>query len=131
MGIKPTVGLTSRAGVIPISESFDTVGTFGRTVLDAVQGLNAIVGTDTDDPATQALGVMREQDYTTFISSGTSLRGARFGLPIKRCWEFVPEDQKQVVSNILEAMKDAGAEIVSTDFPCAEERIQEDGSWNW
>ena len=50
--IKASVGLTSRAGVIPISKNVDTVGSFGRTVGDAVHSLNAIVGTDERDPMT-------------------------------------------------------------------------------
>ncbi|KAI9668015.1 MAG: hypothetical protein M1821_000835 [Bathelium mastoideum] len=131
VGIKPTVGLTSRAGVIPISESLDTVGTFGRTVLDAVHGLNAIVGEDVNDSATQNKWTAQNCDYTKFVSSKIALKGAKFGLPIKRCWDLVPDDQKKAASKVLDAIKAAGAEIVPTDFPCAEERIQRDGNWNW
>ncbi|KAF2230985.1 amidase signature enzyme [Viridothelium virens] len=131
VGIKPTVGLTSRAGIIPVSESLDTVGTFGRTVLDAVQGLNAIAGKDYDDQATQDSRIAQYCDYTSFISSKIDLKGAKFGLPIKRCWDVVPKDQKQAVSKILDAITATGAEIIPTEFPCAEERIQKDGAWNW
>ncbi|KAL9095093.1 MAG: hypothetical protein Q9165_002696 [Trypethelium subeluteriae] len=131
VGIKPTVRLTSRTGVIPVSESLDTVGTFGRTVLDAVHGLNAIVGKDTEDQATQDSRIPHPCDYSSFGSSKKDLKGAKFGLPIKRCWDLVPEDQKQAVSKVLDAIKTAGAEIVTTEFPCAEERIQKDGTWNW
>ncbi|TKA25158.1 putative amidase, partial [Cryomyces minteri] len=46
VGVKPTVGLTSRSGVIPISENMDTVGPFARTVADAAHGLDAIVSAD-------------------------------------------------------------------------------------
>ena len=53
VGIKPTVGLTSRSGVIPISRSMDTVGCFGRTVLDAAYTLTAIAGPDGRDDATK------------------------------------------------------------------------------
>lgn len=52
VGIKPTVGLTSRNGVIPISENMDSVGTFGRTVADAVHGLDLIAGQDERDTFT-------------------------------------------------------------------------------
>ncbi|KAL9079764.1 MAG: hypothetical protein Q9157_001385 [Trypethelium eluteriae] len=131
VGIKPTVGLTSRAGIIPVSESLDTVGTFGRTVLDAVQGLNAIAGKDYDDQATQDSRIAQYCDYTSFISSKIDLKGAKFGLPIKRCWDVVPKDQKQAVSKILDAITATGAEIIPTEFLCAEERIQKDGAWNW
>ncbi|SLM35695.1 Amidase signature domain [Lasallia pustulata] len=131
VGIKPTVGLTSRAGVIPISENMDTVGSFGRTVADAVHGLNAIVGTDERDPSTLSPLRHEEADYTTFISSKEVLKGAKFGLPWKRCWELVPTDQKEVAEKVFKAMTDAGAEIIRTDFPSAEERIPSDGCWNW
>lgn len=50
VGIKPDAGLTSRSGIIPSSESFDTVGLLGRSVLDAALGLNAIVSLDEKDP---------------------------------------------------------------------------------
>ncbi|KAI9694145.1 MAG: hypothetical protein M1822_003416 [Bathelium mastoideum] len=131
VGIKPTVGLTSRAGVILISESLDTVGTFGRTVLDAVHGLNAIVGEDANDLATQNKWTTQKCDYTKFISSKIDLKGAKFGLPVKRCWDVVPDDQQKAALKVLDAMKAAGAEIIPTDFPYAEERIQRDGTWNW
>ena len=131
VGLKPTVGLTSRNGVIPISENMDTVGPFGRTVADAVHGLNAIIGIDERDRFTcsspRRLGV----DYSKYLTTKESLKGARFGLPNKRCWELVPEDRKTVASKIFEAIREAGGEVVATEFPCVEERIPPDGSWDW
>ena len=131
VGIKPTVGLTSRDGVIPISENMDTVGSFGRTVTDAVHGLNAIVGADERDRFTLPPSRHQEEDYTAFISSKTVLKGAKFGLPCKGCWDLVPPDQKKVASRVFTAITDAGGEIIHTDFPCAEERIPSDGKWDW
>lgn len=131
VGIKPTVGLTSRGGVIPISENMDTVGSFARTVADAVHGLNAIVGADEGDDFTLSLSRHQEEDYTTFISSMAVLKGAKFGLPCKGCWDLVPPDQQKVASKVFEAIKAAGGEIIQTEFPCAEERIPSDGNWNW
>jgi amidase len=119
VGIKPTVGLTSRSGVIPISENMDSPGPFGRTVADATFGLSAIVGTDERDQFTQS------------PSRKQVLIGARFGLPIKRCWELAPAHCKEVALGVFDAIKDAGAEIVDVNFPSVEERIDPEGAWNW
>lgn len=117
VGIKPTVGLTSRAGVIPSSLNLDTVGPIGRTVLDAVRGLSVIA-----EP---------RQDYSRFIGRKESLVGAKFGLLYKRCHESIPKRIQKHAECILGQIIDAGAEVIRTDFPCAEERIPEDGSWDW
>lgn len=130
VGVKPTVGLTSRSGVIPISENMDTVGPFGRTVADAVHGLNAIIGIDERDHFTCLSTRRLEVDYSKCLTTKESLKGARFGLPIKRCWELVQADRKTVASKIFEAIREAGGEVLATDFPCAEERIPPDGSWD-
>lgn len=124
------MGLTSRSGVIPISEHMDTIGSFGRSVLDAVLGLNAIVKPDSRDPATLNPARIQEADYTSFMASKSVLKGARFGLPWKRCWEFVREDHRKLAQEILDAIEEAGGNIVWTDFPCWEERIPEDGNWD-
>lgn len=131
VGFKPTVGLTSRSGVIPISKNMDSVGTFGRTVADAVSGLDAIVGADENDPFT--LAPDREQDsaYARHITDHEVLKGASFGLPVKRCWDFCPTDCKVVASKVFDAIREAGAKIIYVDLPSVEERIGPDGSWNW
>lgn len=131
VGIKPTPGLTSRSGVIPSSQSLDTVGPLGRSVLDAVIGLNAIVGSDERDPLTSEGSRHQETDYTAFLSDKKALKGAKFGLPIKRCWEFVKEDQKRAANRILDGIVEAGGEIIHIDYPCAEERIKPNGKWDW
>ena len=131
VGIKPTVGLTSRSGVIPISENMDSVGTFGRTVADAVAGLDAIVGVDEHDRATTGPDRQEYASYLNFIANRDCLKGARFGLPIKRCWELCPADCKAVASKVLGAIREAGATIIEVDLPSIEERIGRDGGWNW
>ena len=131
VGFKPTVGFTSRNGVIPISENMDSVGPFGRTVADVVHGLNAIMGIDERDRFTQSSSRPPEVDFSKWLSTKESLNGAKFGLPDKRCWELVPEDRKAVASKVFEAIREAGGEVLTTDFPCAEERIPPDGSWDW
>ena len=131
VGIKPTPGLTSRNGVIPSSKSFDSVGPFARTVLDAALGLNAMVGFNERDCLSIGSSCRQEKDYAKFVSTKASLEGAWFGLPIKRCWEFVPKDQKDVARKIFDAVIQAGGKIVSVDYPCAEDRIAADGRWDW
>ncbi len=76
VGLKPTVGLTSRAGVIPISRSQDTVGPLARTVADAAAVLSAIAGPDPRDPATSG---SVPDDYTTYLDPD-GLRGRRIGV---------------------------------------------------
>lgn len=125
------MGLTSRSGVIPISHNMDTVGPFGRTVADAVHGLNAIVGMDDNDPMTCSPSRPGRLDYTKFLTSKASLKGAKFGLSGKRCWDLVPEERKQVASEIFEAIKAAGGDIIRTDFPSVEDRIPPDGRCDW
>jgi amidase len=131
VGIKPTVGLTSRSGVIPISENLDSVGTFGRTVADAAFGLSAIVGTDERDQFTLFPSRKQADDYSQFLADKQILKGARFGLPIKRCWESAPLHCKEVAQRVFDTMRDAGAEIMDVNFPSIEERISPEGTWNW
>ena len=131
VGIKPTVGLTSRSGVIPTSASMDTVGSFGRTVADAVHGLDAIVGVDDQDRATLAIERPQEQRYYRFLNTKSALDGAVFGLPHKRFWDVADPHYKGVVSHVFDLLRQAGATIIKTDFPSAEERFDERGDWDW
>lgn len=117
VGIKPTVGLTSRAGVIPCSESLDSVGPFGRCVRDAVVGLQAIVGVDRRDRYTVE-AAEHVVDYEKCLASKESLKGAVFGLPMKRVWENVDEAIRPRFEEVFQTIRDAGAEIVEVDFPC-------------
>lgn len=131
VGIKPTVGLTSRNGVIPISESMDTVGSFGRTVVDAAHGLTAIVGADDRDANTCTPSRPPKLDYSEFLATKFSLKGAKFGLPIKRCWEQIADTRKETATRIFDAIREAGGDVLDTDFPCAEDHIPPDGGWDW
>lgn len=131
VGIKPTVGLTSRSGVIPISESMDTVGSLGRTLEDAVHGLDAIVGVDETDPATLDPQRRQEASYASLLTDSSALKGAVFGLPHNRFWNVSRPDYKQIVQETLDLIQDAGAKIVKADFPSATERFNEAGQWDW
>jgi amidase len=79
VGIKPTVGLVSRAGIVPISHSQDTAGPMARTVADAAALLSALAGVDPRDAATAAARGHVEADYTRFLDPN-GLRGARIGV---------------------------------------------------
>ncbi len=123
VGIKPTVGLTSRAGVVPISHSQDTVGPHGRTVADAAAVLSAIVNTTPDprDPATSTgpTGPRGKvfTDYTQFVDPN-GLRRARIGIPRAGIFDFVTEEVSRTFDAAVDAMKAAGATIVDpADIP--------------
>jgi amidase len=79
VGIKPTLGLISRAGIIPIAHSQDTAGPMARTVRDAALLLGAITGVDPRDSATAPSSGKSYRDYTRFLDPN-GLRGARIGI---------------------------------------------------
>ncbi|HDT12730.1 MAG TPA: amidase [Candidatus Aminicenantes bacterium] len=110
VGLKPTVGLVSRSGIVPIAHSQDTAGPMARTVADAAILLGAMAGPDADDPATQATGVRLFQDYREFLEPG-GLRGARIGVLRDRRFNFA-KMLDPILENAVEAMKREGAEIV-------------------
>jgi amidase len=79
VGIKPTLGLVSRRGIIPIAHSQDTAGPMARTVADAAVLLGVLAGPDPEDPATVDAGTRGQTDYTAALDP-TGLRGARIGI---------------------------------------------------
>ncbi|CAO1606252.1 hypothetical protein XANCAGTX0491_009753 [Xanthoria calcicola] len=108
----------------------NSVGVLGRTVADAVHGLDIIAGKNQEDPRTHDSS-NDKITYSDSRASRTALKGAKFGLPWSSCWECVAPKRKEVALRTFKAIEDAGAEIVRTDFPCAEDRIAPDGSWDW
>jgi len=108
VGVKPTVGLVSRAGVIPISHSQDTAGPMTRTVRDAALVLNALAAVDPRDPATQNPG-RETHDYTTFLDAD-GLRGVRIG--VARSFFTFHGSVEGVLEAALDAMRKAGAELI-------------------
>jgi amidase len=110
VGIKPTVGLTSRAGVIPISATQDTVGAFGRTVADAAMVLGALVGVDPRDPTTQASVGHSRPDYTPFLDA-SGLRGARIGVPREEYFGYSPKADA-VTNQAIDVMRNRGAVVI-------------------
>ena len=90
VGVKPTVGLVSRTGIIPIAHSQDTAGPMTRTVRDAALLLSAIAGVDPDDAATKAAEGHLHADYTRFLDP-KGLQGARIGIPRKELFGYSDE----------------------------------------
>lgn len=125
VGIKPTVGLTSRAGVIPISHSQDTVGPYGRTVADAAAVLGALTGVDPRDPATAESEGHFHTDYTQFLDPD-GLNGARIGVMRNGVTGYSRETDA-IYEAAIEAMADAGAVIVDpADLPSMDDLLTDD-----
>jgi amidase len=120
VGIKPTIGLTSRAGVIPISHSQDTVGPFGRTVADAAILLGALAGVDPRDPATQAAADRVPTDYRQYLNAD-ALRGARIGIP-REVYTGYSEKIDAVFATAVETLQSLGAVLVDpANLPSAQQ----------
>jgi amidase len=109
VGIKPTVGLVSRAGIIPISASQDTAGPMCRSVADAAALLGAIAGADPRDHATTSSHGHVEPDYTKFLDAA-GLKGARIGVARKYFGFSLAVDK--IMDEAIAALKHAGATIV-------------------
>jgi amidase len=109
VGLKPTVGLVSRTGIIPISHSQDTAGPITRTVADAAALLGVLAGVDPRDAATARGAGRAAADYTRFLDA-SGLRGARVG--VARNFFGFNDRVDRVLDEAIAAMRDAGAVIV-------------------
>jgi len=110
VGIKPTLGMVSRSGIIPIAHSQDTAGPMARTVRDAAIILNALSGIDTRDSVTMLNRSRGQIDYTRFLDAN-GLRGARIGVARAKFFGYSDVTDK-LVNDAIEAMKANGAVIV-------------------
>ncbi len=110
VGIKPTVGLVSRSGIIPISISQDTAGPMARSVRDAAILLGALTGVDERDGYTKESKGKSHQDYTQFLDA-KGLRGARIGVA-RQFFKSRSSEAMKLMDRALEALKDAGAELI-------------------
>jgi amidase len=118
VGIKPTVGLISRTGVIPIAHSQDTPGPIARTVTDAAILLGAMTGVDERDPITlTSMGRARE-DYTSCLDLD-GLKGKRIGV-VRHFFGKIDEEQQALMEKALHVMREAGAEVFDVELPTAE-----------
>ena len=113
VGIKPTLGLWSRAGVVPISANQDTAGPIARNVTDAAVLLGAATGVDPNDAATAAQAGNAHPDYTQVLND-TALHGARIGV-----WRAGTYDQglvgpvvEPILNNVITALKAQGATVI-------------------
>ena len=117
VGIKPTVGLVSRTGIIPISKTQDTAGPLSRTVRDAAILLNILRGIDPNDPAPTYNGLpnplTQKVDYTTFLDEN-ALKGRQIG--IEKSLLKHHEGIDNLLQKALETMKAKGATIVEVDL---------------
>lgn len=113
VGIKPTLGLVSRSGIIPIAHSQDTAGPMCRTVADAATVLSAIVGTDSNDSITSQAS-KGEKDYTKFLKKD-GLRGKKIG--VMRQYFGRNERVDKLMETNLQALKDGGAELIDITIP--------------
>ncbi len=114
VGIKPTVGLVSRSGIVPISHSQDTAGPMARTVADAAALLGALTGVDASDSATAASQGKAQTDYTRFLDH-KGLHGARLGV-VRKAFGFDPAVDR-IMEEALAEMKRQGAEVVDPADP--------------
>jgi len=115
VGIKPTVGLVSRSGIIPIAHSQDTAGPMARTVTDAAILLGALSGVDPRDDATRASRGKFERDYTRFLDKD-GLRGARIGVA-RKYFDFNDQVDK-LMDTLIGEVKRLGAVVIDpADIP--------------
>ncbi len=121
--VKPTVGLISRAGILPISHSQDTAGPMTRTVRDAAILLNVLAATDPRDPATERQ--RRPADFTAGLAND-AMKGARIGVPsdpadpLNDCYYGKLEPRwAKVMADAIKVLEDLGAVIVRASMPTA------------
>lgn len=120
VGLKPTVGLVSRSGIIPISFSQDTAGPMARSVADAALLLTAMAGRDETDPATASMPGRAVYDYNARLNAD-GLRGARIGLLRNRLSESA--EMKAAMDSAVQILRDAGASVLDAE-------IATEGQWN-
>lgn len=113
VGIKPTLGLVSRSGIIPIAHSQDTAGPMTRTVADAATVLSAIIGADTSDSIT-TLSSKGEKNYTKFLKKD-GLKGKKIG--VMRQYFGRNERVDKLMERNLQVLKDGGAEVIDITIP--------------
>lgn len=114
VGLKPTLGLISRSGIIPIAHSQDTAGPMTRTVTDAAILLSALTAVDRRDSATAQNAKKAEKDYTKFLKKD-GLKGARIGIARQYFGRNTRVDK--VLETQIQVLKDGGAIVVDINFP--------------
>lgn len=132
VGFKPTVGLTSRAGVVPESAHQDSVGCFGKSVRDVTYVLDAIYGPDERDNYTLAqVGHTPSEGYAQYLTNKTTLCNAIFGIPWSSFWVYASDEQLEVLLSMIALIESAGATIVNNTELLDYETIVSPDGWNW
>lgn len=114
VGIKPTLGLVSRSGIIPIAHSQDTAGPMARTVTDAVILLNAMIGEDKKDSITSQGKTKGAKDYTKFLDAD-ALKGAKIGVVRQYFGKNAALDN--LMEKNIKQLEKLGAKLVDVNFP--------------
>jgi len=114
VGMKPTTGLLSRDGIVPLSLTLDTGGPMARSVYDIAVALNVMAGVDPADPLTRKSEGHIEKDYTAFLKKG-SLKGARIG--IARDFDGKDAGVDAVFKEALESLRKLGATTIDFNYP--------------
>lgn len=128
VGLKPTVGLISRTGVIPISATQDTAGPMGRHVADVAALLGGMVGVDAADGASRASQGRFQNSYLESLDP-QALRGARLGIPRRAFFESLDSGVAQLMEGALEVLRAQGAKLIDpADLPQADQVFQLDWS---
>ncbi|ETT66292.1 amidase family protein [Paenibacillus sp. FSL H8-0457] len=117
VGLKPTIGLVSRTGIIPITHTQDTAGPMTRTVEDAAILLGAIAGADDLDEVTKTSAQARVEDYTKFLDA-SYLKRARIGIP-RYYYKHLDRDRLDIVESAIDVLREQGATIIDpVELPC-------------
>ena len=115
VGIKPTLGLVSRSGIIPIAHTQDTAGPMARTVADAAILLGALAGPDKQDAITADANKKGAKDYTKFLEPN-GLKGARLGLVMQFIQGRTAEQTKAYYQPFVDKIRSAGATLIDVTF---------------
>ncbi|AGY60139.1 amidase [Gloeobacter kilaueensis] len=121
VGIKPTLGLVSRSGIIPIAHSQDTAGPMTRSVADAAALLNALAGPDPADPITLTSIGKTPADYTEFLNAD-SLAGARIGIARQYFGGLAPQTLA-LIQQAIAVLKSKGAIVEPVDIPTFQQLV--------
>ncbi|CAN7754758.1 amidase family protein [Paenibacillus sp. LjRoot153] len=124
VGLKPTVGLLSRSGIIPLASSQDTPGPMTRTVSDAAVLLGVMTGVDASDARSIASEGQGHRDYTPYLDS-RGLHQARIGIP-RWYYQQLDEEERQIAERAIQVLRDEGAIVIDdVALPC------QDAVWNY
>lgn len=111
VGLKPTVGMVSRTGIVPLSHTQDTAGTLARTVEDAVTVFSALIGVDVEDAITTLAGPFKDYDWSQHYKK-QGLQGVKLAVARELFEEKIPQEHSDLFEEALERLKQCGAHIL-------------------